>query len=123
MSNTNSDRTPKSFIDSSSKPRPQTAAQDDKRVDIATADDVNVDEDNAIESPKNSLTATESNDAQDKGVTTNPNKKNPGDEVTPDAKQTGEVPCERCEGTGQRDGKPCGQCGGTGEVVVTVGDA
>jgi len=31
----------------------------DTRADISTGDDVNVDEDNAIESPKESLTATE----------------------------------------------------------------
>jgi len=31
----------------------------DKRANISTADDVNVDNDNAIESPKESLTATE----------------------------------------------------------------
>ncbi|MGB6105611.1 MAG: hypothetical protein WBF88_17345 [Pusillimonas sp.] len=31
----------------------------DTRANISTADDINVDEDNAIESPKKSLTATE----------------------------------------------------------------
>ncbi len=60
--------------------------------------------------------------AQKSAMPTNPNK-NPGDEVKPDTKQTGKLPCERCDGTGQVDSQLCTQCGGTGEVVVNVGDA
>lgn len=55
-------------------------------------------------------------------MVTNPDK-NPGDEVTPDADQTGKLPCERCSGTGQQGGATCPDCGGTGEVVVNIGDA
>ena len=123
MSNSNFDRTPKVPTDSRSIPKSEVAEQDDDRVDISTADDVNVDEDNAIESPKNSLTATESEDTQDRAMPTDLNKKNPGDEVAPGTKQTGKLPCERCGGTGQLDGESCAQCGGTGDVVVNVGDA
>lgn len=55
-------------------------------------------------------------------MVTNPSK-HPGDEVPPDTDQTGTLPCERCGGTGQQDGKQCPDCGGSGEVVVNVGDA
>ena len=54
---------------------------------------------------------------------TNTPDKNPGDEVAPDTEQTGKVPCERCNGSGQVDNQSCPQCGGSGEVVVNVGDA
>lgn len=45
-----------------SKPRihrdtPKEPKEDDPRVDISTADDINVDEDNSVGSPKEGLTA------------------------------------------------------------------
>jgi len=43
---------------SSVKPAVAPSRKADTRPNISTADDVNVDEDNAIESPKESLTAT-----------------------------------------------------------------
>src|SRR5690554_4642491 len=112
MSNSNSDHTSEAPDGSNATRGPDVATQNDNgpdhasndrgRVDISTADDVNVDEDNAIGSPKNSLTATKSNHTEDTtGVTSS--IKNPGDEVTPDTAQTGKVPCEYCGGTGQLD--------------------
>ena len=50
-------------------------------------------------------------------------RKNPGDEVTPDTKQTGTLECRRCGGTGTLENQKCPECGGTVEVVVNVGDA
>lgn len=97
--------------------------QEDKRIDISTADDVNVDDDNDVDSPKKALTAEAP--AEPKGdtpISTNP-QKNPGDEVAPDTKQTGKLPCEQCGGTGRLNDRACPECGGTGEVVVNVGDA
>lgn len=97
----------------------------DKRVDISTADDINVDEDNAVGSPKESLTAEPPRNeepAQEKAPATS-SSKNPGDEVAPGIEQTGRLPCERCGGTGRLDSEACPECGGTGEVVVNVGDA
>ena len=49
--------------------------------------------------------------------------RNPGDQATPGAPQTGEVTCPRCHGTGRIEGGNCPDCGGTGQVVQFVGDA
>lgn len=90
----------------------------DKRIDIASADDVNVDEGNDVESPKNNLSASDQGPDEKSGA-----GKLPGDEVAADTEQTGTLPCESCNGTGRLRGEPCPQCGGSGEVVVNIGDA
>ncbi|WP_167670925.1 hypothetical protein [Allopusillimonas ginsengisoli] len=46
------------------KPTAISPRKPDTRPNISTADDVNVDEDNAIESPKESLTATKPEDSK-----------------------------------------------------------
>jgi len=46
-------------VDQAQKKRNVAATRPDTRPNISTADDVNVDEDNAVKSPKESLTATE----------------------------------------------------------------
>lgn len=88
MSNSNSGRTSKVPIDQGPTRTSDAAARNeggsddavtgDTRVDIATADDINVDEDNAIGSPKNSLSAAEPINKEDRTVGTSPIK-NPGD--------------------------------------------
>lgn len=50
-------------------------------------------------------------------------RKNPGDEDVPGAKQTGETICPICNGSGNVGQKPCPDCGGSGRVTVIVGDA
>ena len=50
-------------------------------------------------------------------------RKTPGDEDAPGAKQTGENVCPACGGTGRLDGRPCADCGGSGRTIAIVGDA
>jgi DnaJ-class molecular chaperone len=50
-------------------------------------------------------------------------KKSPGDQVRPSAKQAAENTCAKCRGSGRIDDKPCPDCAGTGKVIETVGDA
>lgn len=53
-----------------------------------------------------------------------PAPRNPGDEASPGAEQTGENTCPVCAGSGRDAAQaPCPNCGGTGVVIVTVGDA
>lgn len=49
--------------------------------------------------------------------------KNPGDEDALGAKQTGEITCPACSGSGRIGQKPCPDCGGSGRITVIVGDA
>lgn len=105
--------------------KPHEKEESDRRVDISTADDVNVDEDNAVGSPKRGLTAEESGSPESvaaEGMVTATGK-NPADEVARGTEQTGKLSCERCGGTGQLESGACPDCGGSGEVVVNVGDA
>lgn len=105
--------------------KPYEKKESDTRVDVSTADDVNVDDENAVGSPKNGLSAEESGPPESvaaEGMMTSIGK-NPGDEVAPGTEQTGRLPCERCGGTGQLESQACPDCGGSGEVVVNVGDA
>jgi DnaJ-class molecular chaperone len=50
-------------------------------------------------------------------------RKNPGDEDAPGAKQTGENICPTCSGSGRLGEKPCPDCGGSGQITAIVGDA
>ena len=50
-------------------------------------------------------------------------ERNPGDEATPGASQTGDQICPSCGGSGRREDRACTGCGGSGRVTVIVGDA
>ncbi|MBK4737696.1 hypothetical protein [Noviherbaspirillum pedocola] len=50
-------------------------------------------------------------------------QRNPGDEATPGAPQTGEDVCPVCGGSGKTDQGTCANCGGSGRIVKIVGDA
>jgi DnaJ-class molecular chaperone len=63
------------------------------------------------------------NQEKQPGAGTESGARNPGDEASPGASQTGENVCRACKGTGQIDGKPCPECGSTGKVVENIGDA
>ena len=50
-------------------------------------------------------------------------KKSPGDQARPGAKQAAENTCPKCGGRGRLDDKPCPDCAGSGKVIEIVGDA
>ena len=45
--------------------KPKSKSDDDERIDISSGEDINVDEGNAVGSPKNSLTAAEATGPED----------------------------------------------------------
>ena len=45
----------------------------------------------------------------------------PGDQGDPDEASVGENICDKCGGSGKRDGETCAECGGTGKIQEVVG--